>query len=80
MCAFAGQVEDEYVGLAKSLMEKAEAKGVQFLLPEDVVVADKVNRLITSIPNRLCLARVPVRCHMVVTAAARILVEYVAAC
>lgn len=44
LCVFAGQVEDEYVGLAKSLMEKAEAKGVTFLLPEDVVVADKVNR------------------------------------
>lgn len=29
--------------LAKSLMEKAEAKGVRFLLPEDVVVADKAS-------------------------------------
>lgn len=28
--------------LARTLMEKAEAKGVKFLLPEDVVVADKV--------------------------------------
>lgn len=38
-----GQVEDDYVELAKTLMEKAEAKGVKFLLPEDVVVADKVS-------------------------------------
>lgn len=36
------KVEDDYVDLAKSLMEKAEAKGVKFLLPEDIVVADKV--------------------------------------
>lgn len=36
------KVEDDYVELAKTLMEKAEAKGVKFLLPEDVVVADKV--------------------------------------
>lgn len=36
------QVEDDYVELARSLMAKAEAKGVKFLLPEDVVVADKV--------------------------------------
>ena len=27
--------------LAKSLMERAEAKGAKFLLPEDVVIADK---------------------------------------
>lgn len=36
------QVEDDYVELARTLMEKAEAKGVKFLLPEDVVIADKV--------------------------------------
>ncbi|CAN0472519.1 unnamed protein product, partial [Scytosiphon promiscuus] len=35
------QVEDDFVELARSLMAKAEAKGVKFLLPEDVVVADK---------------------------------------
>eukprot|EP00752_Nemacystus_decipiens_P006912 g6206.t1 len=34
-------VEDDYLELARSLMEKAEAKGVKFLLPEDVVIADK---------------------------------------
>lgn len=39
------QVEDDYVELAKTLMEKAEAKGVKFLLPEDVVVADKASAL-----------------------------------
>lgn len=39
------QVEDEYVELASKLMEKAEAKGVKFLLPEDVIIADKVGHL-----------------------------------
>lgn len=39
------QVEDDYVELAKTLMDKAEAKGVKFLLPEDVVVADKASAL-----------------------------------
>ncbi len=33
-------VEDDKIDLAKSLIAKAEAKGVQFLLPTDVVVAD----------------------------------------
>lgn len=33
-------VEDEFLDLAKSLEEKAKAKGVQLLLPTDVVVAD----------------------------------------
>ncbi|HEY9647413.1 MAG TPA: phosphoglycerate kinase, partial [Chroococcidiopsis sp.] len=33
-------VEDEYVALAKTLEEKAKAKGVELLLPTDVVVAD----------------------------------------
>ncbi|MGQ9872798.1 phosphoglycerate kinase [Leptodesmis sp.] len=33
-------VEDEFLDLAKSLEEKAKAKGVEFLLPTDVVVAD----------------------------------------
>lgn len=36
--------------LARSLMDKAEAKGVKFLLPEDVVIADKV-RLTTKYEN-----------------------------
>lgn len=40
------QVEDEYVELARTLMEKAEAKGVKFLLPEDVIIADKVCKYI----------------------------------
>lgn len=42
LCNVTLKVEDDYVELAKSLMEKAEAKGIKFLLPEDVVVADKV--------------------------------------
>ncbi|MCP1358423.1 phosphoglycerate kinase [Aneurinibacillus migulanus] len=34
-------LEEEKVELAKSFMEKAEQKGVRFLIPVDVVVADK---------------------------------------
>lgn len=34
-------VEDEFVPMAKALMEKAAKKGVKFYLPTDVVVADK---------------------------------------
>lgn len=34
-------LEEEKVELAKSLMEKAEAKGVKLLLPVDTIVADK---------------------------------------
>lgn len=34
-------VEDDIVDLAKSLMEKAKAKGVKLVLPTDVVLADK---------------------------------------
>ncbi len=34
-------VEDDKLDLAKSLIDKAESSGVDFLLPEDVVVADK---------------------------------------
>jgi phosphoglycerate kinase len=33
-------VEEEFIPLAKELMEKAKAKGVQFVLPTDVLVAD----------------------------------------
>lgn len=33
-------VEEEFIPLAKELMAKAEAKGVQFILPTDVLVAD----------------------------------------
>lgn len=33
-------VEDEFVSMAKELMEKAKAKGVQFFLPTDVILAD----------------------------------------
>jgi phosphoglycerate kinase len=34
-------VEEEFIPLAKSLIEKAKAKGVQFYLPTDVVVANE---------------------------------------
>lgn len=34
-------VEEEFIPLAKELMEKAKAKGVQFILPTDVLVADE---------------------------------------
>jgi phosphoglycerate kinase len=34
-------VEEDKLGLAKELEEKAKAKGVEFILPVDVVVADK---------------------------------------
>jgi phosphoglycerate kinase len=34
-------VEEDFIPLAKTLLEKARAKGVQFYLPEDVVVADE---------------------------------------
>merc|ERR1712147_531992 len=37
----ASLVEEDKVELAKELMAKAEAKGVEFLLPSDVVLADK---------------------------------------
>jgi phosphoglycerate kinase len=33
-------VEEEFIPMAKALMEKAAAKGVKFILPTDVVVAD----------------------------------------
>lgn len=34
-------VEEDKLGLATSLIEKAKAKGVSLLLPTDVVIADK---------------------------------------
>lgn len=34
-------VEEDKLDLAKSLLEKAKAKGVSILLPTDVVIADK---------------------------------------
>ena len=34
-------VEEEFISMAKDLMQKAEAKGVQFILPTDVLVADE---------------------------------------
>lgn len=34
-------VEEDFVGMARRLIDKAEAKGVKLLLPTDVVVADK---------------------------------------
>ncbi len=34
-------VEEEFIPLAKELMAKAKQKGVQFILPTDVLVADE---------------------------------------
>lgn len=34
-------VEDDYVGQARDVMQKAEAKGVKLLLPTDVIVAER---------------------------------------
>ncbi|MEW5867161.1 MAG: phosphoglycerate kinase [Bacillota bacterium] len=34
-------LEEDKIGLARDLMERAGAKGVEFMLPSDVVVADK---------------------------------------
>jgi phosphoglycerate kinase len=41
-------VEDDKVPLAKELEQKARAKGVQLLLPTDVVIADKFSKDATS--------------------------------
>lgn len=37
----ASMVEEEFIPMAKELMDKAAAKGVEFYLPTDVIVADK---------------------------------------
>jgi len=37
----ASLVEDDQLDLARDLVKKAAAKGVQFILPTDIVVADK---------------------------------------
>ena len=34
-------VEEEFIPLAKELLDKANAKGVKFFLPEDVIIADE---------------------------------------
>lgn len=34
-------VEEEFVDMARDLMDKAEAKGVKLKLPRDVIIADK---------------------------------------
>lgn len=37
----ASMVEEDFVDMARDLMDKAEARGVKLLLPKDVVVADR---------------------------------------
>ena len=37
----ASMVEEDFIPMAKELMDKAAAKGVKFFLPSDVIVADK---------------------------------------
>lgn len=59
-------VEEDKLGLATSLLEKAKSKGVSLLLPSDVVIADKfspdANSKVCSlnpylkVPQRLFLA------------------------
>lgn len=41
-------VEDDKLDIAKSLMAKAEQKGVRFLIPEDVIVADAFDNQATT--------------------------------
>lgn len=41
-------VEDDKLDVAKSLMAKAEQKGIRFLIPEDVVVADAFDNQATT--------------------------------
>lgn len=54
----ASMVEEEFIPMAKDLMEKAKAKGVKFFLPTDVVLADEFkaeanvkNAKVTDIPD-----------------------------
>jgi phosphoglycerate kinase len=44
----ASLIEEDMVDLAKKLMEKAEANGVNFVLPSDVILADKFDNDATS--------------------------------
>jgi phosphoglycerate kinase len=45
-------LEEEKIEIARSLMERAEQKGVRFLIPEDVVVADAFdNHATTQVVN-----------------------------
>lgn len=44
-------VEEDKLDLAKALITKADAKGVSFLLPTDVVIADKFHPHATSKVN-----------------------------
>ena len=37
----ASMVEEDLIPMAAELMKKAEAKGVKFFLPSDVIIADK---------------------------------------
>lgn len=41
MSTGASMVEEEFVDMARELMDKAAARGVKLLLPKDVVVADR---------------------------------------
>lgn len=41
MSTGASMVEDEYVEMARKLMDSAASKGVKLLLPKDIVIADK---------------------------------------
>lgn len=41
MSTGASMVEEDFVDMARGLIDKAKAKGVKLILPKDVVVADK---------------------------------------
>lgn len=47
-------VEEDKMDLAKKLEEMAKAKGVELLLPVDVVVADKFD---AEADSKVCMAR-----------------------
>lgn len=40
MSTGASMVEEDFVNIARELIDKADAKGVKLLLPQDVVVAE----------------------------------------